>query len=164
MINENIIFLIVFFFNVTIAAELSGVIPSENTKYKFIIDGIPFYIPLDSEMSMNGDQTDHVTIIISLSEDWVARNNIKGPFLGGAISIYLLNSNQANKLVSERSHFKSIEVNNSEYVQKCSYLVVENITSLTIHTINNVVTYAGPTVLLEKIFDLSSYCGISKLE
>ncbi|MBL4910892.1 MAG: hypothetical protein JKX78_12870, partial [Alteromonadaceae bacterium] len=89
MINENIIFLIVFFFNVTIAAELSGVIPSENTKYKFIIDGIPFYIPLDSEMSMNGDQTDHVTIIISLSEDWVARNNIKGPFLGGAISIYL---------------------------------------------------------------------------
>ncbi|MBL4911463.1 MAG: hypothetical protein JKX78_15825 [Alteromonadaceae bacterium] len=125
MINENIIFLIVFFFNVTIAAELSGVIPSENTKYKFIIDGIPFYIPLDSEMSMNGDQTDHVTIIISLSEDWVARNNIKGPFLGGAISIYLLNSIQANELISETSNYSSIEVEHSEYVQKCSTLLLK---------------------------------------
>ena len=44
------------------------------------------------------------------------------------------------------------------------YLIVENIASLTIHTINNIVTYTGQTALLKEMFDLSSYCGISKLE
>jgi hypothetical protein len=67
-------------------------------------------------------------------------------------------------LISETSNYKHSRVNKSEYVNKCSYLIIENVTSLVVHTINNVVTYVGLTVLLEEMFDLSNYCGISKLE
>lgn len=161
---KKLIFLLYLFLNVAIAAESGNKILDETKSYKFIIDGIPFFVPIGSEMSMNGDQTQRTSIIFTPNENWIVKNNIKDRFTGGVISIYLLNSNEANKLISERSHYKSIEVDNSEYVRKCSYLVVENITSLSIYTINNVVTYTGQTVLLEEMFDLSKHCGISKLE
>jgi len=74
MINENIIFLIVFFFNVTIAAELSGVIPSENTKYKFTLeDGDVIEVKGNEDIEYDGEIHTAANLYDALKEGYYGK-------------------------------------------------------------------------------------------
>jgi hypothetical protein len=78
---KTLVIILSLLISVAFASEFNN--GTEHKNYKYSIDSVPFYIPLDSDMSMNGDQTEKVSVFIMPNEGWLKKHHIKGRFNGG---------------------------------------------------------------------------------